>query len=271
MNFHNDEWIMECVREHYNDALEHFKEDRIVCLALQGSQNYGLDMEGSDIDTKLIVAPSFHDIAMNKQPVSTTHVRANNEHIDFKDVRLYIQTFRKANINFMEILFSPYTIINPLYAKEWNRLVKAREDIARYNLPQSIHAMRGTMYTKYKKITNESDIRADAINKFGYSPKEFYQLLRTEEFVTRYIAGEPYEDCLRSKHDVFLKSVKNGHFTAEDAMQMASVSLDTTNKMCDQFLETCDSEVNQEVGQLLDGVQRNIMKIAMRKELESDS
>lgn len=30
MNFHSDEWIMDRVQEHYNEALEHFPEDRIV-------------------------------------------------------------------------------------------------------------------------------------------------------------------------------------------------------------------------------------------------
>ena len=101
MNFHSDEWIMDRVREHYNEALEYFPEDRIVGIFYQGSGNYGLDYEGSDVDTKLIVTPTFEDIAMNKKAVSTTHIRENEEHIDFKDIRLYIQTFRKQNLNFL--------------------------------------------------------------------------------------------------------------------------------------------------------------------------
>lgn len=267
MNFHSDLWVMDHVREHYNDALERFQEDRIVCLALAGSQNYGLDMEGSDVDTKLVVVPSFNDIAMNKQPVSTTHVRQNNEHIGFHDVRLYIPTLKKGNINFVETLFSRYTVVNPLYACEWNRLVEAREEIARYDIVRAIHAMRGTMYTKYKLIANDSDNRAEAIAKFGYCPKEFYTLSRTEEFITRYIAGEPYADCLVSKQDELLKSVKNGCYSAGDAMWMAKVCLDRTNELCDKFLETCDKAANKEVDALLNDVQYNIMKIAIEKEI----
>ena len=97
--------IMKRVKEHYEEA-QSLGHEVLVC-ALQGSQNYGLDYEGSDIDTKLIVAPTFEEIAFNKKPVSTTHVRENNEHIDFKDIRLYIETFRKQNLNFLEILFTP--------------------------------------------------------------------------------------------------------------------------------------------------------------------
>ena len=34
MNFHNDEWIMNKVKEHYEEALNFFPEDRIVGLFL---------------------------------------------------------------------------------------------------------------------------------------------------------------------------------------------------------------------------------------------
>lgn len=267
MNYHDHEWVMDCVCEHLDDAYKHFPEDRIVGIHLAGSQNYGLDMENSDVDTKLVVVPSFNDIVMNKQPVSTTHIRENGEHIGFHDVRLYIPTFRKGNVNFVETLFSEYSMINPLYANEWNRLVEAREEIARYDVVRAIHAMRGTMYNKYKLLASTSGNHADAFEKFGYSPKEYYCLLRTEEFITRYINGEPYADCLMSKQADFLKSVKSGCYTAGDALWMAKVALDRTNELCDKFLGTCDKTVNEEIGALLDDVQYNIMKIAMKKEL----
>ena len=93
--------IMKRVHDHYEEALKYFPEDQVVGCFLQGSQNYGLSYEGSDVDTKLIVVPSFKDVCLNKRPVSTTHVRANDEHTDWKDVRLYMETFRKQNLNFL--------------------------------------------------------------------------------------------------------------------------------------------------------------------------
>ena len=120
-NFHSDEWIMEQLNRHYQEALTLFLEDRIVGVFLQGSQNYGLDYEGSDIDTKCIVLPTLEDLIFNRKPVSTTHVLPNEEHLDLKDVRLYFQTFRKQNLNFMEILFTKYKIVNPTYALQFLR------------------------------------------------------------------------------------------------------------------------------------------------------
>ena len=109
--------IMDGLREHFEEALQYFPKDNIVGIFLQGSQNYELDYEGSDVDTKLIVVPSFKDICLNRKPISTTHVRANDEHTDWKDIRLYMETFRKQNLNFLEILFTDFYINHEHYLK----------------------------------------------------------------------------------------------------------------------------------------------------------
>lgn len=80
---------------HLIDSRKYFSDNQIAFLALQGSQNYNLDTTFSDIDTKLILLPSLNDLIFNKKAVSTTHVRDNNEHTDWKDLRLMFQTFRK--------------------------------------------------------------------------------------------------------------------------------------------------------------------------------
>lgn len=64
MNFHTDKWIMEQLREHYLEALTIFPKDKILGIFIQGSQNYGLDYSGSDIDTKCIVLPTLEDICL---------------------------------------------------------------------------------------------------------------------------------------------------------------------------------------------------------------
>ena len=47
----------------------------VLGVFLQGSQNYNLDYDGSDIDTKAILVPSFEDFVLNRKPVSTTLVK----------------------------------------------------------------------------------------------------------------------------------------------------------------------------------------------------
>jgi predicted nucleotidyltransferase len=267
MNYHSDEWIMDRVREHYNEALEHFPEDRIVGIFYQGSGNYGLDYEGSDVDTKLIVTPTFEDIAMNKKAVSTTHIRENEEHIDFKDIRLYIQTFRKQNLNFLEILFTKYAIINPMYEAEWNRLVNAREDIAHYAPVQAIKSMKGIAKEKYHAMEHHYPARMAWIEKFGYDPKQLHHLLRVEDYIERYIKSESYESCLHPRLPEYLKDVKAGCHSLETARSLADHTIENIDNMCDEYLKTCSTEADKDVDALLDDVQYNIMKIAIKKEI----
>ena len=267
MNYHSDEWIMDRVREHYNEALEHFPEDRIVAIVLQGSQNYGLETMYSDVDTKLILTPTFEDIAMNRQAISTTYIRADNSHTDWKDIRLMLKTFRSCNLNFLEILFSPYSIVNPLYAEEWNRLIDDNELIANYDPYKAVKTMRGLARRKYEQMEHESPSHHDDIGKYGYSPKELHHLLRIEEYIERYISCEPYCDCLHTKKATYLSGVKLEPFHLNAARMLAEKAMYHIDQMCDKFIAENNIEVNQDVDALLDDVQYNIMKIAIKKEI----
>lgn len=272
MNFHTDEWIMNKVREHYNEALSHFSADRIVGVFYQGSGNYGLDYEQSDVDTKLILVPTFKDIAMNRQAVSTTHIRQNDEHTDWKDIRLYIQTFRKQNLNFLEILFTPYKIINPLYADQWNRLIEAREEIARYSPVQSIKSMRGIAKEKYYALEHHYPSRMEWINKFGYDPKQLHHLLRVAEYIDRYIGGESYESCLQARDPEYLIRVKSGKEYGADleaVRNLADLTINKIDTICDEYLKQ-DFAVDAKIDALLDDVQYKIMEKAIRVEFEKD-
>ena len=270
-NFHSDEWIMARLAEHYEEAKEYFDESRIVGIFYQGSANYGLDYEGSDIDTKLIVVPTFEEIAFNKKPHSTTHVRANNEHIDFKDVRLYINCFEKQNLNFLEILFTPYKIVNPQYAEFWQKLVDAREDIAHYDIHRAIKSMKGIALEKYHAMEHRYPTKIDIIDKYGYDSKQLHHLLRIEEYLARYIGGESYESCL-TPNEVFalhLRAVKehNDFYTLEKARELADFSISNIEMMCEHGLSIYPEGHNEEVEKLLKEVQYDIMKLAVATEL----
>lgn len=186
-----------------------------VGLFLQGSQNYDLDYEGSDIDTKVIVLPSFTDFVLNRKPVSTTHIMENNEHLDFKDIRLMFDCIKKQNVNFVEILFTRYMILNPKYEDLFQSVLDAREDIARYNNYAGVNCLVGMALEKQKAMEHPYPATMDKIERFGYDPKQLHHALRMREFMTRYLAGVSYEDCLISAQHDYLMDVKRGCCTLE--------------------------------------------------------
>jgi hypothetical protein len=169
MNYKTKEDVMQRVREHHAVALEKYG-DRVVGTFLQGSWNYSFALcdEESDVDTKCLLLPTFEDFCLGKKMVSTTHVLPNDEHIDFKDLRLYMSCFKKQNVNFVEILFTDFFVLNPLYEEQIQRLFDAREDIGRYDVKAALNCICGMAYEKEKALCHPYPTQKDIIEKYGF-------------------------------------------------------------------------------------------------------
>lgn len=269
MNFHNFNWIMNEVEEHYNTALQLVNKSNIVAVCLQGSQNYGLDYEDSDVDTKCIITPSFRDICLLRNPISTTHIRPNNSHVDLKDIRKYCECFRKQNLNFLEILFTDFAVVNSIYCKEWYRLIKAREQIARMNPYRAVRSMYGIAGEKYHAMCHPYPSKMNIIETHGYDGKQVSHLLRIEDYLERYITGESYEACLYptpSKVDEIM-AYKLQQIPLEIAQPRADEVYEHCKQMKDMFCDNKEEIEDKEMRELLEDVSYNIMRIAVEKEL----
>lgn len=147
----------------------------VLFIALQGSQNYGLDIYTdeykSDIDCMAIILPSFEDFVANKQAVSTTIVLDNNEHINIKDIRLYFELLYKQNPQFLELLFTDYKIVNKKYRDEVRKLFNKSELIASYNNLKLLNSISGMAQEKYKALEHPYPSIKYKIEKYGYDRK----------------------------------------------------------------------------------------------------
>ena len=262
--------IMRRIQEHYDEALQYFPEEQIVGVFLQGSQNYELDYAGSDVGTKLIVVPSLKDVCLNKKPVSTTHIRANEEHTDWKDVRLYMETFRKQNLNFLEILFTDYYIINPMYKEQWDRLVAAREQIARMNPFRAVKSMKGIAMKKYHAMEHRYPAKVAIIDAYGYDGKQVSHLIRVYDYLRRYIAGESYKKCLIPSTNLRKEIMDYKMLDVYDlatARGSARHYLSQIEQMADAFCADREDKEDESVRALLEDVSYRIMRIAIEREL----
>lgn len=248
-----DERIMKRVKEHYEEACSLGKE--VVAIFLQGSQNYKLDEYSdeymSDIDTKCIILPTLDDIVNSKSPYSSTHVCANNEHIDIKDIRVMFEMFKKQNNAYVELLFTKYYYINPKYEKLVMELKMLAESISRMHPNQALRCMAGTSAEKYKALEHPYPNTMDKINKFGYDPKQLHHILRLNDFMKRFIAGESYESCLVPKHIGYLMKVKKGFYDLTEARRLA-YETDQENKRLKEENITTPEFIDQETLKALD-------------------
>lgn len=264
--------------EHWEDALKLYPKERIVALVLQGSQNYGLDDAESDVDTKLLLVPTLDEIIFNKKPVSTTHVRENDEHIDAKDIRLYWQCFRKGNPNFVEVLFTDYYIVNSMYFDLWEEMRSNRELVARVNPLVAAKAMMGMIQEKYHAMEHRYPSRAEIVDKFGYDPKQLQHLIRMSWFLETYVYDECcYKDILTLGYTVngqenfrkWLIDVKRGReYRLEEAREVATAWLARAEHALAHAKEIYNGKEDGVVSAFMDEVLGEMIKKAIKKELE---
>lgn len=261
MKYKNPNEVQSRVLEHHNKMLELGYE--VVGTFAYGSWNYGPNMtdEESDVDTKCLVLPSFHDFCMGKKSVSTTYAMENNEHCDVKDLRLYMRCFEKQDVNFVEVLFTDYFVLNPRYEECLKPLFEMKEDVARYNVRAALNCMVGMGYEKQKAMCHPYKGKKEKLEKYGYDGKQLSHCMRLEEMMDKYIACAPYKECLTSQQGEFLTRVKrNKSFTLEDAKWMMDVTVQRMKEKKDKYFETHDPYVKIEVREMFDEVVMNCME-----------
>lgn len=179
------------------------------------------------------------------------------------------ETFRKQNLNFLEILFTDYFVVNPLYAEQWARLVEHREEIARMNPYRAVKSMKGIAMEKFHAMEHPYPTKLDLIEKYGFDGKQVHHLIRVDDYLTRYIAGEPYKDCLKPTGDLVSRMMeyKRHEVSLETARIEAKDFLEHTIAIADSFCTTHRDEEDASCRKLLEDVSYNIMKIATLKEL----
>lgn len=182
-------------------------------IAVNGSHNYDLSTPASDVDTKFLTIPSL-DQLLYKSPTNYLHVmRDNGEHTEVKDIRSYVHTMLKQNINFVETLYAQVVYVNPKYKQYWDMMVNMRDAISSCNPIAAVKCMQGMAHQKRKDMVTETPGRAESIRLFGYDKKSFHHIVRLSCFAGRYMRGDSYTDCLTNPDlpelKSFLKDIKS--------------------------------------------------------------
>lgn len=261
-----DNKIMKRIEHDYKYVTE--KGYNVFGVFLQGSQNYNLDYDGSDIDTKCIILPTLEDIVLNKQPVSTTLILEDNSHIDLKDIRLMWQCFKKQNINFLEILFTRYCLVNYDYTLIWKRMQELSERIAHYNNYAAVNCIAGMVFEKNAALCHPYPTLKDKIEKHGYDNKQLHHIVRCAEFLDRYIEGVPYEECLIPTNPQQLVDIKANYiYNLDEAKQIAKETVDTVKAVKEKYMNENEVVIDNEVNDLMNDLLLKAIKFALRKEL----
>ena len=273
-----EEKIMQRVQEHY-DYLQSLGYE-VVCICLQGSQNYGLDEYSdeymSDIDTKAIVLPPLDDFIAAAPPVSTVVIMDNNEHAEVKDIRIMFDMFKKANISYIELLFTEFKIINPEWAEFIEPLFANRELISKYNRNQFLRCIAGMALEKRKALCHPYPNLIEKIEKYGYDGKQLHHCVRLYNFIERFVNGESLDTCYKVKapmHNILMnykkqKDAYGNELSQEKAIEICDYYVAEIGKIKDAAL-TEEEVLDKDAEKLLSRILLKIIKAKMIKDLEA--
>ena len=243
---------------------------KVFGVFLQGSQNYQLDYEGSDIDTKAIILPTLEDIVLNRQPVSTTLILEDNSHIDLKDIRLMWQCFKKQNINFLEILFTEYYYVPFDYRRHWAFMRDIAEDIAHYNNYAAVNCIAGMVFEKEAALCHPYPTLKEKIDKYGYDNKQLHHILRCEEFLKRYINGVSYRECLIPTNPQHLIDVKSKYiYSLEEAKEIAKNTVAIVKSVKQNYMDNNPVIVNHDVEKHMENILVDIIKQSFKEDIDN--
>ena len=212
--------VMARVQEHYRDAVRLLsgEENRIIGCFLYGSQNYGLDTETSDVDTVVLVIPSFHMIVFDK-PEIKTHTYDNGEKIVFKDFRKFINDLRCGRPESIELLFTEYYVLGPKLYNIWYKLRHHREDIVKNCINDLLYTLRHIAENNMRNhVYRATPSTGRMFETHGYNYKISTYIIRIHDLIMQYcVLDKSYKDSLicSDPHAMDMKMGKIDKETAE--------------------------------------------------------
>lgn len=208
-----------------------FDGRKIVFKALVGSHNYNLNDETSDEDYKYFVLPTFDDL-YDGNIFSYSSI---GQYVDYDvhDIRKLTNLFWKANINFLEVLYSKemerQLEIVPVYEQchfeainklsEIDEIIGMRDKIVKMNLPYLYSACKGMYFEKMKRLEKGTEGTQYLVEKYGYDTKQALHAYRVLNFIVRFAE---HSWCFRSaltynKEDrEDMLAIKNGYFNLSE-------------------------------------------------------
>lgn len=241
----------------------------VLGVFLYGSQNYGTATETSDIDARAIVIPKLHDLIFNTKPANTTIICDNNEHIDVKDIRLMHENFIKQSTTYLEILFTKYAIINPIYAHLYQTVLSNRDAIVRLNEVRNIKNIAYMIQNRLKRMTHERPGNEAYIKQCGYDYKEFINIIREYDLMKKYISHYGYDFCLDATDKIFILSVKENPqmYSSDTAVYIASNFALKAMELYNVYQEKNKEQEDNKIIEMLNNVTYKIITTRIKQEL----
>lgn len=161
-----------------------------VVKALVGSHNYNLNTKSSDQDYKYFVAPTFDDLYSGK--MFSTSSQSDSMDYDCHDIRQLSNLLWKANINFVEVLFSRDLFFHP--GLSW--LFDHKNALSSMNLPYLYKATMGMHFQKMNHLFDGTAKTKPLVQAYGYDTKQATHAYRYLKVLERLSYDMPMQEAI---------------------------------------------------------------------------
>lgn len=211
-------------------GLEPFVHYRVDGIFLQGSQNYGTDHEGSDVDSKMAITPTYEGL-LRGMKFNYDFELPGHEFCSVKPTTDFIVLFQKGNINNLEILTTPYAIVN---TRCWEHMRENVELIVEDAVDSMFNAAFGMMNQKRKGLLDYTEGTKDYFDKYGFDNKNLIHILRLCDTLHSYHQTNNFKESMLWGESLFaqnlIAAVKEG-ITSEVAVYTADAAIKSAESL----------------------------------------
>ncbi len=227
-----------------------FDEQQILMLGLYGSENYEMDSETSDIDCECFIFPSHDDIVYAYSLYSTC-IKTQYGTCHIKDIRLAFNELRKSSPNILEILATPYMIVNREYYFLINQLCRFTNYFASLDYFRLMHGYEGLFNRYLKDIEN---------------PKYFANALRIYDYMTGILCGDDYNTFTNNYSHEYFNKIKYSKEISQEDLEKFKFLIDKRKLELEDFYKNAPGIV-EEVKRKINYWQNELMDKYIRLEL----
>ena len=185
------------VEQLHNRGLVLGRDYHIEGVYLQGSQNYNVHTDKSDVDSKMVVVPTLRSLIRDTKLTVDMDVPCEDGSIEKCSVKPYKDfeaLFFKGNFNNLEILFTDYRIGGCEFT---NILRNRREELVKTIWPGLVSACLGMQNQKKAGLYKFTEGTKEFFDQYGYDNKNLIHILRIADTVNRYPYCANFAEALK--------------------------------------------------------------------------
>lgn len=208
-----------------------FDSHRILYLGLYGSQNYSMDSPKSDIDCECFIFPS-HDDIVYARPLYSKLIHTPYGTCHIKDIRAMFNELRKSSPNILEILYTPYAIINK-------------------NYEFLIHQITDTFFVHIASLSKFKLLKGleGLLNRYSddlEDPKYLANAMRIYDMILGVLKEDPYDILITPDDYMYLTRIKYAITVDPENVFTMNNSIHWLKKDLKEYYNTHEVDINED-------------------------